>query len=112
MDVMALLTALVCAQGRNEATTNGSPGVPQREQLLQILNKIKALPLPMNLTSKLNNIGILARKNPEQPSPMNPQNSMNGASSPSTMDLLAALSASLGSSAPEAIAFFISRRVW
>jgi hypothetical protein len=105
MDVMALLTALVCAQGRNEATTNGSPGVPQREQLLQILNKIKALPLPMNLTSKLNNIGILARKNPEQPSPMNPQNSMNGASSPSTMDLLAALSASLGSSAPEAIAF-------
>ncbi|XP_020890348.1 squamosa promoter-binding-like protein 16 isoform X2 [Arabidopsis lyrata subsp. lyrata] len=105
MDVMALLTALVCAQGKNEAITNGSPGVPQREQLLQILNKIKALPLPMDLASKLNNIGILARENPDQPSAMNPQNSMNGASSPSTMDLLAALSATLGSSAPEAIAF-------
>ncbi|VVA95510.1 unnamed protein product [Arabis nemorensis] len=100
MDIMALLTALACAQG-----TNGSTAVPQREQLLQILNKINALPLPMDLVSKLNNIGILARKNLDQPSEMNSQNDTKGASSPSTMDLLAVLSTTLGSSAPEAIAF-------
>lgn len=93
----------VCLTGRNEAKPNGSPGVPQREQLLQILNKINALPLPMDLVSKLNNIGILARKNLDQPSAMNPQNGVNGVSSPSTMDLLAVLSTTLGSSAPEAI---------
>ncbi|KAG5410178.1 hypothetical protein IGI04_006497 [Brassica rapa subsp. trilocularis] len=105
MDVMALLTALACAQGRNDAKPNGSPAVPQREQLLQILNKIKALPLPMDLVSKLNSIGVLARKNLDQPSAMNPQNDMNGVSSPSTMDLLAVLSTTLGSSGPEAIAY-------
>uniref|UniRef100_A0A1J3JYZ9 Squamosa promoter-binding-like protein 14 n=1 Tax=Noccaea caerulescens TaxID=107243 RepID=A0A1J3JYZ9_NOCCA len=106
MDIMALLTALACAQGRNDATPNGSPAVPQREQLLQILNKINALPLPMDLVSKLNNIGVLARKNLDQPSAMNAQNDVNGSSSsPSTMDLLAVLSTTLGSSAPEAIAF-------
>ncbi|CAA7013530.1 unnamed protein product [Microthlaspi erraticum] len=105
MDIMALLTALACAQGRNDAATpNVSPAVPQREQLLQILNKINALPLPDDLVSKLNNIGILARN---QPSAMNAQNDVNGSSSssPSTMDLLAVLSTTLGSSAPEAIAF-------
>lgn len=132
MDVMALLTALACAQGtylkgsasfsslvifvlnifiinkfsgRNDAKPNGSPAVPQRQQLLQILDKIKALPLPVDLVSKLNNIGVLARKNLDQPSAMNPQNDMNGVSSPSTMDLLAVLSTTLGSSGPEAIAF-------
>ncbi|XP_056850315.1 squamosa promoter-binding-like protein 16 isoform X2 [Raphanus sativus] len=101
MDVMALLTALACAQGRNDASRpNGSLAVPQREQLLQILNKIKALPLPMDLVSKLNSIQV-------QTSAMNPQNDMNGvsSSSPSTMDLLAVLSTTLGSSGPEAIAF-------
>ncbi|CAH8370956.1 unnamed protein product [Eruca vesicaria subsp. sativa] len=106
MDVMALLTALACAQGRNGSQPNGSSAVPQREQLLQILNKINALPLPMDLVSKLNNIGVLARKNLDQPSAMNSRNDVNGAaSSPSTMDLLAVLSSTLGSSAPEAIAF-------
>ncbi|KAJ4883939.1 Squamosa promoter-binding-like protein 16 [Raphanus sativus] len=107
MDVMALLTALACAQGRNGSQPNGSPAVPQREQLLQILNKINALPLPMDLVSKLNSIGVLARKNLDQPSVMNSRNDVNGgaSSSPSTMDLLAVLSTTLGSSAPEAIAF-------
>ncbi|KAG2254502.1 hypothetical protein Bca52824_084638 [Brassica carinata] len=105
VDVMALLTALACAQGRNGAQPNGSPAVPQREQLLQILNKINALPLPMDLVSKLNSIGVLARKNLDQPSATNSRNDVNGASCPSTMDLLAVLSSTLGSSAPEAIAF-------
>ncbi|KAJ0231635.1 Squamosa promoter-binding-like protein 16 [Hirschfeldia incana] len=106
MDVMALLTALACAQGRNDGKASGSPAVPQREQLLQILNKIKALPLPMDLVSKLNSLRALAGKNLDQTSAMNPQNDMNGvSSSPSTMDLLAVLSTTLGSSGPEAIAF-------
>uniref|UniRef100_A0A1J3DXJ6 Squamosa promoter-binding-like protein 14 n=1 Tax=Noccaea caerulescens TaxID=107243 RepID=A0A1J3DXJ6_NOCCA len=102
MDLMALLTALACAQGKNEVRPMGSQAVPDREQLLQILNKINALPLPMDLVSKLNNIGSLARKNLDQPM-VNPQNDTNGAS-PSTMDLLAVLSATLGSSSPDALA--------
>ncbi|KFK44212.1 hypothetical protein AALP_AA1G229200 [Arabis alpina] len=102
MDLMALLTALACAQGKNEVKPMGSPAVPDREKLLQILSKINALPLPMDLVSKLNNIGSLARKNMDRPT-VNPQNDMNGAS-PSTMDLLAVLSATLGSSSPDALA--------
>ncbi|KAJ4916294.1 Squamosa promoter-binding-like protein 14 [Raphanus sativus] len=102
MDLMALLTALACAQGKNEVRPMGSPAVPQREQLLQILNKINALPLPMDLVSKLNNIGSLARKNTDH-QVVNPQNDVNGAS-PSTMDLLAVLSETLGSSSPDALA--------
>jgi hypothetical protein len=103
MDLMALLTALACAQGKNAVKPPvGSPAVPDREQLLQILNKINALPLPMDLVSKLNNIGSLARKNMDHPT-VNPQNDMNGAS-PSTMDLLAVLSTTLGSSSPDALA--------
>ncbi|KAJ0257501.1 Squamosa promoter-binding-like protein 16 [Hirschfeldia incana] len=103
MDLMALLTALACAQGKNEVRPMGSPAVPQREQLLQILNKINALPLPMDLVSKLNNIGSLARKNTDQ-QVVNPQNDVNGAASPSTMDLLAVLSETLGSSSPDTLA--------
>ncbi|CAF2084630.1 squamosa promoter-binding-like protein 14 [Brassica rapa] len=102
MDLMALLTALACAQGKNEVRPIGSPAVPQREQLLQILNKINALPLPMDLVSKLNSIGSLARKNTDHPV-ANPQNDVNGAS-PSTMDLLAVLSETLGSSSPDTLA--------
>ena len=127
MDLMALLTALACAQGtklsffsgsksscfinsqwglwfagKNEVRPMGSPAVPQREQLLQILNKINALPLPMDLVSKLNSIGSLARKNTDHPV-ANPQNDVNG-DSPSTMDLLAVLSETLGSSSPDTLA--------
>ncbi|EOA36745.1 hypothetical protein CARUB_v10012577mg [Capsella rubella] len=103
MDLMALLTALACAQGKNEVKpVTTSPAVPDREQLLQILTKINALPLPMDLVSKLNNIGNLARKNLDQPT-TNPPNDMNGAS-PSTMDLLAVLSSTLGSSSPDTLA--------
>lgn len=80
----------------------GSPAVPEREQLLQILNKINALPLPMDLVSKLNSIGSLARKNTDHPA-VNIQNDVNGAS-PSTMDLLAVLSETLGSSSPDTLA--------
>ncbi|CAN8304568.1 unnamed protein product [Cochlearia groenlandica] len=102
MDLMALLTALACAQGKNEVKPVESPAVPDREQLIQILNKINALPLPMDLVSKLNNIGTLARKNLDNPV-RNTQNEMNGAP-PSTMDLLAVLSETLGSSSPDALA--------
>ncbi|KAL1219766.1 Squamosa promoter-binding-like protein 14 [Cardamine amara subsp. amara] len=101
MDLMALLTALACAQGKNEVKPMGSPAVPDKEQLLQIVNKINALPLPMDLVSKLNNIGSLAKKNLDHAT-VNPQNYLNGAS-PSTMDLLDVLSATLGSSSPDTL---------
>ncbi|XP_010537252.1 PREDICTED: squamosa promoter-binding-like protein 14 [Tarenaya hassleriana] len=101
-DLVALLTALACAQGRNEVKPIESTVVPDRERLLQILNKINSLPLPMDLASKLNNIGVLARKNLDH-SVDNFRNDMNGTSQ-STMDLLAVLSSTLASSSHDALA--------
>ncbi|XP_010534410.1 PREDICTED: squamosa promoter-binding-like protein 14 isoform X2 [Tarenaya hassleriana] len=108
MDLVALLTALACAQGRNEVKPIESPTVPDGEQLLQMLNKINSLPLPTDLFSKLNNIGGLAGKN-LQHSLANPQNDTNGTSQ-STMDLLAVLSSTLASSSPDALALLSQKR--
>ncbi|XP_010539755.1 PREDICTED: squamosa promoter-binding-like protein 14 [Tarenaya hassleriana] len=104
-DLVAFLTALARAQGRNEGKPIASPpGVPDREQLLQMLNKINSLPFSAGLTSKLNNIGLLVGKTPENPSG-NSQNGMNETShSQSTLDLLAVLSSTVASSSPAALA--------
>lgn len=63
------------------------PSIPNKDQLVQILSKINSLPLPANFAAKL--IG----SNPNHISSEN-QNHINGnASSASTMNLLAVLSA-------------------
>ncbi|XP_021900760.1 squamosa promoter-binding-like protein 14 [Carica papaya] len=102
LDLVNLLAAFARAQGKNEDKSVNSSTVPDRDQLINILNKINSLPLPVDLASKLQNVGGFTKKLPEQPL-SNHQNEMNGTSR-STMDLLAVLSATLAASSPDALA--------
>ncbi|KAK9026121.1 hypothetical protein V6N11_038967 [Hibiscus sabdariffa] len=99
LDIVNLLTILARTQGKNDDKSINSSPVPNRDQLVQILSKINSLPLPMDLAAKLANVGALNRKSQEQ-SLIGDQHQFNGknTSSPSTVDLLAALSATLSSS--------------
>ncbi|KAH8514921.1 hypothetical protein H0E87_003684 [Populus deltoides] len=109
LDIVNLLTALARSHGRNDDKSTNCPTVPDKDQLIQILNKMNSLPLPMDLAAKLSNIASLNVKNPNQPS-LGHQNRLNGtASSPSTNDLLAVLSTALAASAPEALAILSQR---
>ncbi|KAL5780952.1 hypothetical protein ACOSQ2_011689 [Xanthoceras sorbifolium] len=110
LDIVNLLTVLARAQGKMEDKSINCSSVPDRDQLLMILSKINSLPLPVDLAAKLPNIGSLNRKNPEHPS-SDFHNRLNGnaLSSPSTMDLLAVLSTTLATSAPDALAVLSQR---
>ncbi|KAJ6336601.1 hypothetical protein OIU76_006474 [Salix suchowensis] len=109
LDIVNLLTALAHSQGRNDDKSTNCPTVPDKDQLIQILNKINSLPLPMDLAAKLSNIASLNGKKPNQPS-LGHQNRLNGTvSSPSTTDLLAVLSTTLAASAPDAQAILSQR---
>ncbi|XWS24642.1 hypothetical protein CRYUN_Cryun28dG0120000 [Craigia yunnanensis] len=109
LDIVNLLTALARVQGKKEDKSFNCSSVPNGDQLIQILSKINSLPLPMDLTAKLPNVGVLNRKNQEQPL-LGHQNQLNGknTSSSSTVDLLAALSATLTSSS-DALAILSQR---
>ncbi|XVF74038.1 hypothetical protein PTKIN_Ptkin13bG0029600 [Pterospermum kingtungense] len=110
LDIVNLLTALARTQGKNEEKSINCSSVPSRDQLIQILSKINSLPLPTDLAAKLPNLGILNKKNQEQHLPGH-HNQLNGKnmSSPSTVDLLAALSATLTSSSSDAHAILSQR---
>nr|UER43247.1 SPL14.2 protein [Populus tomentosa] len=109
LDIVNLLTALARSQGRTDDKSTTCTTVPDKDQLIQILSKINSLPLPMDLAAKLSNIASLHGKNPDQPSSAH-QNRLHGtASSSSTMDLLAVLSATLAASAPDALAILSQR---
>ncbi|EEF52933.1 Squamosa promoter-binding protein, putative [Ricinus communis] len=109
LDIVNLLTALARTQGKHADKRINASSMPDRDQLIQILSKINSLPLPMDLAAQLSNIGSLNRKNPEQPSSEHQNRLLGTASSPSTMDLLAVLSATLAASAPDALAFLSQR---
>ncbi|XP_039015200.1 squamosa promoter-binding-like protein 14 [Hibiscus syriacus] len=104
LDIVNLLTLLVRTQGKNDNKSINSSPVPNRDQLVQILSKINSLPLPTDLAAKLANIGAL-NKSQDQPL-IGDQHQLNGknATSPSTVDLLAALSATLSPSSSDALA--------
>ncbi|XP_023521107.1 squamosa promoter-binding-like protein 14 [Cucurbita pepo subsp. pepo] len=104
LDIVSLLTALAKAQGKNEDQTVKSLLSANSDHLIQILNKINSLPLPADLAAKLPNLESFRGKAPPQGS-LQHQNILNGnSSSPSTMDLLTVLSATLAASAPDALA--------
>ncbi|XP_039026598.1 squamosa promoter-binding-like protein 14 [Hibiscus syriacus] len=105
LDIVNLLTLLARTQGKNDDKSINSSPVPNRDQLVQILSKINSLPLPTDLAAKLANLGTLNRKSQDQPL-IGDQHQLNGenTSSPSTVDLLAALSATLSSSSSDALA--------
>ncbi|XP_039024535.1 squamosa promoter-binding-like protein 14 [Hibiscus syriacus] len=104
LDIVNLLTLLARTQGKTDDKSINSSHVPNRDQLVQILSKINSLPLPMDLTAKLANVGALSRKSQEEPS-IGDKHQLNGKNtfSPSTVDLLAALSATLSSSSSDAL---------
>ncbi|XP_022769462.1 squamosa promoter-binding-like protein 14 [Durio zibethinus] len=110
LDIVNLLTALARTQGKNEDKSINYSSVTNRDQLIQILSKINSLHLPMDLAAKLPNVGVLNRKNQDQPL-VGQQNQLNEkkTSSPSTVDLLAALSATLTSSSSDAFAILSQR---
>ncbi|XP_022137842.1 squamosa promoter-binding-like protein 14, partial [Momordica charantia] len=104
LDIVSLLTLLARAQGKNEDQSVKSLLSSNSDQLIQILNKINSLPLPADLAAKLPNLENFRGKAAPQSS-FQHQNKLNGnASSPSTMDLLTVLSATLAASAPDALA--------
>ncbi|KAF4365386.1 hypothetical protein CsatB_007948 [Cannabis sativa] len=108
LDIFNLLAAVARAQGKNDDKNMICSPLLDKEQLLQILSKINSLPLPMDLAAKLHNLASLSRKIPDQTS-SDHYDKLNGRASQSTMDLLAALSATLAPSAPDALATLSQR---
>ena len=95
--------------GKNEDTNLSSSSLPDKEQLLQILSKINSLPLPTDLAAKLQNLVSSDGKISEQTTSTATQYKLNGKASQSTMDLLAALSATAAPPASDAVATLSQR---
>ncbi|KAK4781867.1 hypothetical protein SAY86_015969 [Trapa natans] len=98
-DVVNLLTAFAHTQGQIEDKGATSSPIPDKEQILQILSKINALGLPVDLAAGLSSFGNLngaSSGHPLSPSD-NPFKSNGEISSPSTVNLLTALSATMPS---------------
>ncbi|KAK4428241.1 Squamosa promoter-binding-like protein 14 [Sesamum alatum] len=99
IDIVKLLAVLTRAQGNAENRSAKVAPIPDKDQMIQILSKISSLPLPADLAARLK--GSIPNLISSEK-----QNQMNGnASSPTTMDLLAILSATPG--APSSDAFEI-----
>ncbi|GJZ85827.1 squamosa promoter-binding-like protein 14 [Tanacetum coccineum] len=90
MDIVNLLTVLARAQGSAEDMTRSPPPLPNKDQLMQILNNIKSLPLSADLASKLPAAGNMTNVNQEKPS--SESQKVNRIPGSSTMDLLGGLS--------------------
>lgn len=94
-----LLSVIV---GNTEENSDKFSSVPEKDRLIQILSKISSLPLPAVLAAHM---PLVKTSNGSTPNPLRSenQNQMSGnASSPSTMDLLAVLSATAGSPSSDA----------
>ncbi|XAR64303.1 hypothetical protein NMG60_11024585 [Bertholletia excelsa] len=109
LDIVNLLRALARAEGNKEVKSTHCSSVPNKDQLIQILSKIKSLPLPADSKAKLLVPESLSRRGPDQVSSDNPNNFSGNMSSPSTKDLLAVLSATLSSSTSDALAILSQR---
>ncbi|KAI3762327.1 hypothetical protein L1987_52754 [Smallanthus sonchifolius] len=83
MDIVNLLTVLARAQGNTENITRSSSPLPNKDQLMQILNKISSLPIPP-VPGNLTNV--------DKEKPSSESQKVNRKTSSSTMDLLGVLS--------------------
>ncbi|GAA0141706.1 hypothetical protein LIER_02788 [Lithospermum erythrorhizon] len=93
MDIVNLFAALASAQGHADERGVLPSAVPDKEQLLQILKKLHSLPLPANIAEKIPNLGSSGNSISNQSSSQT-QSCVNANTlSPSTKNLLAALSA-------------------
>ncbi|KAL8126935.1 squamosa promoter-binding-like protein 14 isoform X2 [Apium graveolens] len=96
-DLVNLLAILARAQ---DSSTNGS-SIPNKDQLIQILQKINSLPLPADIAAKLPS-GVTSNIVPFR---SENESKLNGNNSPSsTLDLLAVLSGTQAGSSPDATA--------
>ncbi|KAD4584130.1 hypothetical protein E3N88_21731 [Mikania micrantha] len=83
MDIVNLLTVLARAQGNTEDIAKSSSPLPNKDQLMQILNKINSLPIPP-VPSNLTNV--------DQDKPSSESQTVNRKACSSTMDFLGVLS--------------------
>ncbi|KAL8233142.1 hypothetical protein R6Q57_002920 [Mikania cordata] len=83
MDIVNLLTVLARAQGNTEDIAKSSSPLPNKDQLMQILNKINSLPIPP-VPSNLTNV--------DQDKPSSESQKVNRKACSSTMDFLGVLS--------------------
>lgn len=100
MNIVGLLTVLARAQGNAEDMSRNSSPLPNKDQLMQILNKIGSLPLPADLASKLPAPGNLTTTVDQDKTSSEVQKvNTTKKTSSSTVDFLGVLSGS--SDAPE-----------
>ncbi|XP_073275170.1 squamosa promoter-binding-like protein 16 [Primulina huaijiensis] len=102
LDIVSLLAVLARAQGNIEDGIGKFSPVPNKDQLIQILSKINSLPLPAEAATTLpvaksSNASVHNLSSSE-----NQNQVMENAPSPSTLDLLAVLSATSGTPSSDA----------
>nr|GMD03765.1 squamosa promoter-binding-like protein 14 [Ipomoea batatas] len=101
LDIVNLLAVIASAQGNNEKRSTNLSSLPDKDQLMQALSKINSLPLPANVVDKLPISGSLNGTNANQlPSSCKAR---ENTASPSTRDLLTALSAASAGAASDAV---------
>ncbi|KAK7274181.1 hypothetical protein RIF29_15260 [Crotalaria pallida] len=101
MEIFNLLTAIARSQGKFEEISKISSQVPDKDQLVQILNRIA---LPADLAAKLLNVGNFSVSGHVQTSSFHHDKLNQSNSGPLTKDLLTGLSTTLSASAPDATA--------
>eukprot|EP00262_Sarcandra_glabra_P018726 TRINITY_DN682_c0_g2_i1.p1 TRINITY_DN682_c0_g2~~TRINITY_DN682_c0_g2_i1.p1 ORF type:complete len:1086 (-),score=197.20 TRINITY_DN682_c0_g2_i1:605-3862(-) len=105
LDIVNLLTILARLQGNNTNKITNVTSLPDRDRLIQIISKINSLPVSANSSARLPVAGTLDLNISQMPQTCSEQTSkMNEiSSSPSTVDLLAVLSAALTTSSPDTV---------
>ncbi|KAK2988167.1 hypothetical protein RJ640_020649 [Escallonia rubra] len=109
MAIVNLLTVLARAQGNTKDESTNCSSAQNKDQLMQILNKINSLPLPADLATKLPGSGNLSKTVPDQVLSVN-EDRFTGNNASSTMNLLAVLSETLAGPTPEDDVAFPSQR--
>ncbi|CAH9145294.1 unnamed protein product [Cuscuta epithymum] len=109
LNLVNLLAVLASAQGNIENRSTNFPSLAtDKDQLIQALNKVNSLPLPTNVANKLPIPGSINGTNTNQfPSQCK---AIESTPSPSTRDLLAALSAASGAAAASDVVDVHSQR--
>ncbi|XP_030446783.1 squamosa promoter-binding-like protein 14 isoform X1 [Syzygium oleosum] len=103
LDIVNLLASLARIQGKTDERSVNNMLVPDKEHIVKILSKMNSLTLPRDLAARLSTFKNLNGAVMGQTSSKHQDGSNRDMSSPSTMDLLQVLSATLGSSAPNAL---------
>ncbi|XP_030527121.2 LOW QUALITY PROTEIN: squamosa promoter-binding-like protein 14 [Rhodamnia argentea] len=103
LDIVNLLASLARIQGKTDERSVNNMSVPDKEHIVKILSKMNSLTLPRDLAARLSTFKNLNGAVVGQTSSKHQDGSNRDMSSPSTMDLLQVFSATLGSSAPNAL---------